>query len=446
MYKGKTINMTEGTPWKIMIAFAFPIFLSMVLQSLYNLMDTAIAGYVLGDRALAAIGATGAVYNLLVTFASGLNNGFSMHISRAFGSGDRRKLEIAVAWTGLLNLLAVAVFTAGSLLFLDEILVLMNTPEEIYGEARIYLLIILAGIPVTMAYNMGSGILRSMGNSVTPLVVLAISSGVNVALNYVFAKIFLWGVAGLAIATILAQLISAAYTIGYAVRSYDIRIQKDHFAPEKGFVSDLFMTGLSMAMMSMIVSVGGVILQSAVNSLGSTYIAGQIGGSKIQVVFTRMIVSVANAVATYVSQNYGARRNDRVREGLKAAFSISAVLCLVCMTFAISPLAPWAMGLVTGSENAEVLESGARFIRVTLLCSPFLCMLLTFRNTLQGMGHKVVPLFASAAEMLGKVLFAWFMVPRYGYTAVCYCEPLLWMLCTCYLSVMMYHFRKEFYQ
>lgn len=379
---GKTINMTEGAPLKIILRFAFPIFLSMVLQSLYNLMDTAIAGYILGDNALAAIGATGAVYNLLVTFASGLNTGFSMHISRAFGSGDRRKLEMAVTWTCLLNLLVAAVFTVGSLLLADQILIVMNTPEEIYPEARIYLVLILSGIPVTMAYNMGSAVLRSVGNSATPLIVLLISSGMNVVMNYVFAKIFLWGVAGLAIATILAQLLSAVYTIWYVVKKYEIKVQKSHLHPEKGFVPDMFLTGLSMGMMGLIVSVGSVTLQSAVNNLGSVYIAGQIGGSKIQVVFTRMIVSVSNAVATYVSQNYGAGRHDRVRQGLAATFLICAVLCTICIAFALSPLAPVAMRLITGSQKQAVLESGARFIRVTLISSPFLCVLLMLRNTL----------------------------------------------------------------
>ena len=436
--------MTEGKPLTILLRFAFPIFLSMVLQSLYNLMDTAIAGYILGDNALAAIGATGAVYNLLVTFASGLNTGFSMHISRAFGSGDRKKLEMAVTWTCLLNLLVAAVFTVGSLLFVDQILVVMNTPQEIYTDARIYLFLILAAIPVTMAYNMGSAVLRSVGNSVTPLVVLLISSGLNVVMNYVFAKVFGWGVAGLAIATILAQLLSAVYTIWYAVKNYEIKVKKAYLRPEKGFASDMFLTGLSMGMMGLIVSVGTVTLQSAVNNLGSVYIAGQIGGSKIQVVFTRMIVSVANAVATYVSQNYGAGRRDRVRQGVVATFLICSVLCAVCILFALSPLAPMAMRLITGSQKPEVLESGSRFIRVTLSSSPFLCTLLMLRNTLQGMGHKIVPLFASATEMVGKVLFAWTMVPRYGYPAVYVCEPILWVVCTCYLAVMVFLFRKEF--
>lgn len=295
-----------------------------------------------------------------------------------------------------------------------------------------------------MAYNMGSAVLRSMGNSVTPLMVLLISSGLNVVMNLIFTKVFQWGVGGLAIATILAQLVSAVYTIRYALRNYEIKADKACLHPEKGFVPDMFMTGLSMGLMGLIVSVGSVILQSAVNNLGSAYIAGQIGGSKIQVVFTRMIVSVANAVATYVSQNYGAGRIDRVRRGVGATFLICAVLCTVCIGFALSPLAPWAMGLITGSEKREVLESGSRFIRVTLLSSPFLCTLLMLRNTLQGMGHKIVPLFASGMEMLGKVLFAWTMVPRYGYPAVCVCEPLLWVVCSVYLAIMVLLFRKEF--
>lgn len=442
---GRTIDMTEGNPYRIVFIFALPIFLSTVLQNFYNMVDTAIAGNIIGDNALAAIGATGAVYHIIITFAQGMNTGFSLLISRAFGSKSQDGINKAILWTLLLNLASVAFFMIGSLVFLDPILRVMNTPAEIYSDARTYIAIIFAGIPVTMAYNMGSSVLRSMGNSSTPLWALILSSLLNIVLNIVFVHGFGMGVAGLALGTVAAQLLSAVFCFVYMVTRYrDIHFEKCYLHPETGYVSEMFLTGLSMGLMSMIVSFGGAVLQSAVNGLGSIYIAGQIGGSKIEVFFMCMMTSFAMSVATYVSQNFGAGKRERILKGVAATFVYCACGCAVCYAFALSPLPPLAMRLITGSENAEVIKNGTQFIRTALYFCPFLSVVLTLRSTLQGMGHKVAPLFASAMEMGGKLLFAWVMVPKYGYTAVCYCEPAMWILCTVYLAAVVFVFRSEF--
>ena len=253
------------------------------------------------------------------------------------------------------------------------------------------------------------------------------------------------GVAGLAFGTVAAQLLSSLYCFAYILRQYkDIRLSRSYLHPEKGYISEMFLTGLSMAMMSMIVSFGGAVLQAAVNNLGSVYIAGQIGGSKIEVFFMCIMTSFAMSISTFVSQNYGAGKRDRILQGVKATFVYCAAGCLICYAFALSPLAPLAMKLITGSENEEVIQNGTRFIRVSLLFSPFLSIVLTLRSTLQGMGHKVAPLFASAIEMGGKILFGLQIVPLFGYTAVCYCEPVLWILCSIYLIIVTFVFRKEF--
>lgn len=442
---GKTIDMTVGDPYRIVFLFSLPIFLSTVLQKFYNIVDTAIAGNIIGDTALAAIGATGAVYHIIITFAQGMNTGFSLLISRAFGSKDKDGINRAVLWTLLLNLATVICFSVGSLSWLDPILRAMNTPPDIYADARTYISIIFAGIPITMAYNMGSSMLQSMGNSSTPLLALVISSIFNIILDFFFVKGLDLGVAGLALATVSAQFLSALFCFVYIKRCYkDIRYRDSYLHPEKGFVSEMFLTGLSMGSMSMIVSFGGAVLQSAVNRLGSIFIAGQIGGSKIEVFFMCMMTSFAMAAATFVSQNFGAGKKDRILQGVKATYVYCAFGCAVCYAFALSPLPPLAMKLITGSENTEVIKNGAQLIRTALFFSPFLCVVLTLRSTLQGMGHKVAPLFASAMEMGGKLLFAWVMVPKFGYAAVCFCEPFMWILCAIYLCAVVWYFRKEF--
>ncbi len=443
--RGRTIDMTEGSPYRVVFLFSLPIFLSTVLQKFYNMADTAIAGNIIGDSALAAIGATSALYHIIITFAQGLNTGFSLLISRAFGSKNRDGVNCAVFWTLLLNLGAVVLFSAGSLLFLDPILHVMNTPADIYADARAYVSVIFAGIPITMAYNMGSSVLRSLGNSSAPLLALVISSIFNIILDIFFVKILDLGTAGLAFATVSAQLLSALFCFLYILKYHqEIRFRKSYLHPEKGFVSEMFLTGLSMGSMNMIVSFGGAVLQSAVNRLGSVYIAGQIGGSKIEVFFMCMMTSLAMAVATFVSQNFGAGKKDRILQGVKATYVYCAFGCAVCYLFALSPFPPLTMKWITGSENAEVISSGTRFIRTALFFSPFLCIVLTLRSTLQGMGHKVAPLFASAMEMGGKLLFAWAIVPKAGYTAVCFCEPVLWILCSVYLAVVVRICREEF--
>ena len=443
--KGKSINMTEGDPYRIILRFALPIFLTTILQQFYNMVDTAVAGNILGDNALSAIGAVGAVYHIIITFAQGMNTGFSLLISRAFGTRDRDGVNRAVVWTVVLNLILVVILTAGALVFIDPILGVMNIPDEIYTEAKIYLAVICAGIPVTMAYNMGASVLRSIGNSSTPLYALIISSLLNFLLNVLFVKWFGMGVAGLALGTVGAQLLSAAFCIVYILSRYpDIRYRKDHLHPEKGYVSEMFLTGLSMGLMSMIVSFGGAVLQSAVNGLGSIYIAGQIGGSKIEVFFMCMITSIAMSISTFVSQNYGAGKRRRILQGIRATFMYCICGCVICYAFALSPLAPIAMRLITGSENTEIIQSGTRFIRVSLFFSPFLSIVLILRSTMQGMGHKIAPLVTSAIEMGGKILFAHAFVPRYGYPAVCYCEPSMWVMCSVYLVIVMFIFRYEF--
>jgi len=441
---GRTLDMTQGRPVKIILIFAVPLFLGILLQQLYNVVDTAIAGNILGDISLAAIGSTGQIHNMIIGFSMGMNTGFSLLISRAFGAKDQERLNLSIFWTMILNILTVAVLTSASLIFLDPLLSAMNTPAEIFGEARTYLSIILAGIPVTMAYNMSASVLRSMGNSATPLVFLVISSVLNAGLDYMFVALFHWGVAGLACATVTAQLLSAIASLVYIIIKYPhIRFKKDFIHPPKGYVKDMFLTGLSMGLMGTIVSFGGTVLQAAVNKLGRLYIAGQIGGTRIEVLFLAAVHAVCNSSATYFSQNFGAGKKQRIKQGIFASFLICAIGCAVCAAFAISPLAEAAMKLVTGSDAPEVINSGTLFIRITLLTSPWLCVLLTLRNMLQSMGHKIIPLFASVMEMGGKLLFAWALVPRFGYTAVCFCEPSLWFLCSVYVIIVCIILRKE---
>lgn len=443
---GKTIDMTQGKPFKVILFFAVPIFMELMFQNFYNIVDTAIAGNVLGDGALAAIGATSSIYNLLIALAMGLNNGFALLISRAFGAHDQKGVNTAIAWALLLNAICVAVLTSAALIFLNALLRAMNTPEEIYDSAKLYIKIILIGVPVTMAYNMEASVLRSMGNSTTPLICLIIASVLNVTMNLLFITVFNWGVAGIAIATVLAQLVAVIFCLIYLFTHYhEIKITRDCLNVPKGYVPNMLVTGISMGMVGIAVSFGGAVLQSAVNKLGSTYIAGHIGGGKIEIFFSGMINSTASSSATYASQNFGAKKPDRIRKGLVATLTICFCCSAISIAFALSPLTTICVKLITGSDNEEVIACGAKMVKYTMLASPFLSVLMVLRNTLQGMGHKLIPVFAGVFEMAGKLIYGWTLVPRYGYTAVCLCQPSIWAICAIFLVfTVLFFYRDEF--
>ena len=307
---GRTLDMTKGSPMKLLFTFALPLFLGNLLQQFYNLADTSIAGHLLGDAALAQIGATSALYSLITNFAFGLNNGLALNVSRSFGAGDKKEMKRSVCWMVTLAFISALVMTVGFLMFRKPLLTVMQTPEDVLDGALSYFTVILAGIPLTMAYNLESALLQSMGNSVTPLGFLLFSSILNVILDFFFIGNPLnLGVQGAAAATVLSQGLSAALGFLYILKNYpEIRFgRKDWKVPGK-FVAEMFWTGLSMALMSAIYNLGSVILQSSINALGSVYIAAQVGGRKLAEFFYIPGIALGTSAATFSSRK---RRQER---------------------------------------------------------------------------------------------------------------------------------------
>ena len=442
--KGRVLDMTQGSPARLLLGFAVPIFLGNLFQQLYNLADTAIAGHMLGDTALAQIGATAALYSMLTGFAFGLNTGFALVVSRFFGAGDERGVRRASGWMAVLAAAWAVVLTAGFLLFRRPLLQALNTPETEFEGALSYITIIMAGMPLTMGYNLEAGLLRAVGNSATPLYFLMFSCGLNVLLDWLFMGPLGLGVAGAAAATVLSQGVSAVLGLVYLVRNYPgLRFCARDLRESRALSGELFLTGLSMAMMSTIYSIGSVILQGSINALGSVYIAAQVGGRRLVELFMMPGGAISASAATFTSQNFGVGRRRRIAQGAKAACGMYLAWWAAAMVFAIW-FAPAAVRLVTGSRDPEVIASAALYIRISIPLFPPMGYLVIMRNVLQGMRHRIAPLLCSSLELIGKVIFGWWIVPAYGYPAVCACEPATWIVCFLFMVGAAVLWRKEF--
>lgn len=440
----QTLDMTSGNILRILLTFALPVFFGSLLQQFYNLADTAIAGNMLGDAALAQIGATSALYSMLTTFSVGLNNGFAISVSRWFGAGDNRKMKQAAAWMMVFSL-SIGLFLAALLFLLRcPLLHLLQTPDTAFAGALAYITVIFLGLPFTMLYNMEASLLRAIGNSVVPLLFLAFSSVLNIILDVWFLGSLHMGIQGAAIATVLAQAVSALLGLFYLYRSYPLlRFSFDSLRTGFSFALDVFFNGLSMALMNAVYNIGSVILQGSINALGSTYIAAQVGGRRLAEMFMLPGDSLGASMATYSSQNFGAGKRKRIGDGAKIACALYLIWWLAALLFTFT-IAPAVIRLITGSQDPEVLSNALMYLQVCVPIFPPMGFLVILRNCLQGMHHRYVPLFCSVLELIGKILFALFLVPSIGYRAVCFCEPTTWIICCAVICIFTFMIRKEF--
>lgn len=438
------LNMTKGSPVRLLLRFSLPLFLGNLLQQIYNLADMSIAGNLLGDRALSQIGATAALYSLITNAAFGLNNGLALTVSRYFGAADKQKIKQCVCWMVLLSGISAVIMTAGFLVFQPALLAVLQVPEELMKGASGYLTIILAGIPLTMLYNLEASLLQAVGNSATPLKFLIFSSVLNVALDFLFMKSFAMGVQGAAAATILAQGISAFIGGIYIIRRYpQLRFGKRELKVQRQFVTEMYRTGISMALMSTVYNIGSVVLQSSVNLLGNVYIAAQAGGRRIAELFYIPGLALGTSVATYSSQNYGAGQAGRIRKGIGTAIVLYGIWWMIAMIL-VFLYGSEAVRLITGSRNDEVILNAVLYLRISIPMIPPMAVLVILRNALQGMQHAVSPLLCSALELAGKVVFALWVVPDMGYAAVCICEPVTWVVCVIFVFCACMMHRTEF--
>ena len=442
--KTKSVSLTEGNILKSIVIFAIPILIGNIFQQLYNVADTAIIGNVLGDQALAAVGATSALYSLVIGFANGITNGFSVVLARVFGEKDAEKLKQTAALIYFLTLSISIILTLASVISLHSILVVLKTPKNILPRTEAYLRIILTFAIVTMMYNMFSGILRAIGDSKTPLYFLLLSSALNVGLDFLFVKGLNRGIGGAAEATVIAQIVSVSLCIIYIWRKCPVlKFSVRYLKWDKALVKELLLTGFSMGLMLVVVSIGSVALQSAVNSLGEQIIAAHTAARKIDEIFMMPLGTLSTAAATFASQNFGAGKYDRIHKGIKDAVLIAIVwsACAILIVFAIGKyMVKW----LTGTSDAEIISNALMYMKINIVFFLVLSILLVLRSSLQGVGRKVVPVLGSGVELILKFGAVNIITNRLGYFGVCILEPIIWGICAIMVLVDFVVYQKTY--
>ena len=434
--------MLTGNIFKAMLMFAVPIFFSSIFQHLYNTVDTIIVGHTLGENALAAVGAAAPVYTLLLGFALGIGNGVSIVTARCFGAKNEEKIKTAVAAAIFIGIAVSALVTVISMVSLKPFLKILNTPDEILTDAYRYAAVIMLSTGITLAYNMCSGILRSVGDSVIPLIFLVISSVLNILLDLLLVLVLDMGVIGAAVATVLSQAVSVVLCLIYISKRIRMLVpSKRHFVFDKQLYGEMLSQGLSMALMHCIVEAGSTILQAGINKLDTLVIAGHIAAQKVYILGMLPFSAMISATSTFVGQNYGAKNIARVRTGIKCTYLYN-VAATALVTLVFWSFAPQLIRGISGSEEEIIIRNGAKYLMVVAPSYFILGLVNISRNALQAIGSKILPLFSSIIELVMKILFLLFFIPKFQYDAVIYCEPVIWCFMAAELLIALWTNKK----
>ena len=426
-------DLTVGSPMKLILGFAFPMFLGLLFQQFYSLVDTMIVGKYLGVDPFAGVGSTGSLNFIVIGFCMGLCSGFSVPISQSFGAKDFPLLRKMVTNSVWLCTFFSVVITTLMLVFCRPVLTLMNTPENIFEYAYVYIFIIFAGIPCTILYNMTAAILRALGDSKSPIIFLAISSAINIGLDLLLIIVFRMGVEGAALATVVSQGVSGVISIIYIKKKFDIlAMEKGDWKLERHLAGKLTGVGIPMGLQYSITGIGSVILQTAVNGLGSIYVASMTAGSKINIFLACPFDALGQTMAPYAGQNIGARKLDRVGKGLRAAciigFIVSGLMVIVVKLFGGQ-----LTMLFLDEKDPVIMQNSTQFL---IIVSAFYCLLTlvnTVRFTIQGMGFSSLAIIAGVMEMIARGIAGMLLVPVFGYLGACYSSPLAWLFADAFL-------------
>lgn len=420
-------DMTAGSPVKLIIAFAVPIFIGNLFQNFYNIVDTMIVGRFVGVNALAAVGSTSSIMFCVQGIAMGMTTGFGVVISQAFGAKDEKALRHNVVMSIYLTAIISAVVTTVLLMTNKMVLHAMNTPEEIFNGAFIYLGIIFAGFCTTMAYNLFAAILRAIGDSRTPLYFLILSSVLNIVLDLVLVINFRMGVAGVAYATVIAQAVSAVLCFFYMMRKYPMVMRPTRKEACFSFRSAgrLMGMGIPMALQFSITALGTMIVQSALNLLGETAIAAYAAAQKLQGLVGQPYVALGTAMATYCGQNAGAGDFGRIKDGFKKCMLILMVTVAITFVFARLFGGVGTMLFVDAAQT-EVIRMAEEYFSIASWFYPFLASIFIFRNALQGIGYGVDAMFGGVFELAARALLIQMIGTNFGYAGICFCDPAAW--------------------
>lgn len=436
-------DMTNGSPSKHILGFAVPMLFGMLFQQFYNLVDTIIVGKTLGVEALAGVGATGSINFMIIGFCMGVCNGFVIPVAQCFGAKKPADLRKYVFNGYICSIVFAIVLTLASVIFCRRILIIMNTPADIIDHAYNYIVVIFIGIPTVFLYNMVSGVIRSLGDSKTPVVFLVLSSIINVVLDFFLILVCKMGVAGAGWATVTSQLISGLTCLIYMYKKYDIlKGDKSERVLDRRFITNLCMNGVPMGLQYSITAIGSTILQAAVNTLGSTYVAAMTAGSKMFNFTCCPFDALGSTMATYAGQNVGAAKIKRLGQGVRSAMiigSVYSVLSLIALYFTTDYI---ALLFVNASETT-IIALTRQFILASACFYIPLTGVNVVRFCIQGMGFSVFAISAGILEMIGRAFAAIILIPSIGFMGACLASPIAWIAADAFLFPAFIHCAKK---
>lgn len=433
MSRQTTKDLTTGSPMRLILGFGIPLLLGMLFQQFYSMVDTIIVGKFLGVSALASVGATGSINFMVIGFCMGVCNGFAIPVAQRFGAKDAHGLRKYVANSVLLAFVFAIVMTVLVCVFCRQILELMDTPEDIIDGSYAYIFVIFLGIPATYLYNLLSGIMRSLGDSRTPLYFLVFSSGLNIIFDLIAILVLQMGVAGAAWATVLAQAISGFCCLIVIRKKFPVlRMTRDEWRPDKSCLVNLCNMGIPMGLQYSITAIGSVILQAAINSLGSIAVASVTAGSKISLFLTCPYEAMGSTMATYAGQNVGAGKLERLGQGERSCILLGFIYSALAFGFVALFGRQTAMLFVDAGET-EILDRTHLFLMANASCYFLLALVNIVRFTIQGMGFSKMAIIAGVCEMIARSCAGFLLVPEVGYIAVCLASPLAWLMADVFL-------------
>lgn len=438
-----TKDMTTGSAFRCIAGFATPVFLGMLFQQLYNMVDTMIVGQFLGINPLAGVGATASLYFLVIGSCTGICNGFAIPIAQMFGAKNHTQLRRLTAACAVLCTVLSVLVTLLTVCSCHPLLHLMKTPQEAYSYAYSYIIIIFAGIPFTFLYNMVASILRSLGDSRTPVLFLVLSSVLNILLDLLFILVFHMNVAGAGLATVVAQAISGIASFIYMKKKFElVRLSGTDWVPTSFAYFRLCTIGLPMGLQYTITAIGSVVIQSAVNSFGEATVAGVAAAQKIYSLISCPLEAIGATMATYAGQNVGAGRFDRVRRGLFASTLMGIVLSV--LTYGLMLLFGEQMALLfIDASEVEALSAANRYTMVCTAGFSLLTFILTFRFTIQGMGFSPLAMVAGVLEMAARCFVGLVLPAHIGYLSICLSSPAAWITADLFLIPAFFYCQKK---
>ena len=400
-------NMTVGSPGKLIITFAIPLMLGNIFQQFYTMADTMIVGQVVGVEALAAVGAGDWLVWLVLGIMTGITQGFSILVSQYYGAGEKENLKCAVAKSYIMTALLSVIVLAVSEGAVYHVLLFLQTPDNVIDLTMLYLRLIFAGVPIIAAYNIFAAILRALGNSRSPLIAMTVAAVINVGLDLLFVAVFGWGVAGAAVATVIAQGFSALYCLLVLRKIRDIRLEKEDFYRQPSMSLRLLKLGTPLAIQNVIISVGGLTVQYVINGFGFLFVAGFTATNKLYGILEMAAVSYGYAITTYVGQNLGAKKYQRIRKGVRSG-TYMAVLTSVFIS------------------GMMVLDIAYKYLFIMAVFLWILYLLHVYRSAIQGLGNTLIPLASGIAEFVMRVSVALLLPKWIGEEGIYYAEICAW--------------------